>query len=129
MPRNDNCCLTMFHCCLTMFHCCLTMAHCRTTMKHTPSVFCGFLLVLRFTSIIFALSFSRRRSCKISVILNCQPFFMRCNRKTGGLAVTPHLKLDLRASVTKILQLRRSSKPLVVYHFSFITFRLSLNYA
>jgi hypothetical protein len=33
---------------------------------------------------------------------------MRCKRKTGGLAVTPHENRSFMLCVTKILQLRRN---------------------
>ena len=35
---------------------------------------------------------------------------MRCNRKTGNLAVTPLRKWDFELKATKILQLRRNEK-------------------
>ncbi len=60
---------------------------------------------------IFAWAFLRRRSCQISVTLKLSTtFFMRCNRKTGGLAVTQLRKMGLYGDITKILQLRRNWK-------------------
>jgi hypothetical protein len=35
---------------------------------------------------------------------------MRCNRKTGSLAVTPHGNCSFGRCVTEILQLRRNRK-------------------